>query len=74
MRQQTVWMVQATTADEEARTLATLAYAPSGPLIRATLDFAVSSHVRAQDAPGLLARVAARGGASLAATWQFLQT
>lgn len=66
-------MVQASTADEKARTLGTLAYAPTRELIRDALEFALSPAVRSQDAAGLLTGLAAQGGASLDDTWRFIQ-
>ena len=65
--------IQASTADEKARTLATLAYAPTRALIGDALEFALSPAVRSQDAAGLLAGLAAQGGASLDDTWHFVK-
>ena len=38
-----------------------------------TLHFALSGAVRSQDAAGLLAGVAAQGGASLRTAWRFIE-
>ena len=46
-------VAQAATADEEGRTLSTLAYATSEALINATLEFAIGSDVRAQNSAGV---------------------
>jgi len=50
--------VQAATADEESRTLRTLAFATTEELIHATLEFALGSNVRSQDAAGVRSAVA----------------
>ncbi len=48
----TGWL-QAATADEESRTLRTLAFATTEELIHATLEFALGLNVRSQDAAGV---------------------
>ena len=45
--------LQAATADEESRTLRTLAFATTEELIDATLEFALGPNVRSQDAAGV---------------------
>ena len=66
-------VLQASTADEKARTLAALASAPTRELVRDALEFALSPAVRSQDAEGLLAGMAAQGGAALDDTWHFVK-
>ena len=50
-----------------------LAWAVEPELVNATLEYALSDAVRAQDAPMLIRAVAKRGGASLEAAWSFLR-
>ena len=64
----------AATADERERTLLALGYAPGGSRIKATLTFALSDEVRAQDTRLVVVNVAANGGhAALGLTWAWLR-
>ncbi|KAI3429433.1 hypothetical protein D9Q98_005527 [Chlorella vulgaris] len=64
----------ATEADEKERTLLALGYSPGGSRIQATLQFALSDDVRAQDARLVIVNVARNGGHSaLDLTWTWLQ-
>lgn len=65
---------QAPEADEKARRLEALTYARDPALVKATLAYALSPEVRAQDTPSVILGVAQRGGASLQAAWAFLRT
>ena len=64
---------QAEEPDEKEKRLLALAWAAEPELVNATLQYALSDAVRAQDAPMLIRAVARRGGSSLEAAWSFLQ-
>ena len=65
--------LQAEEPDEREKRLLALAWAAEPELVNATLEYALSDAVRAQDAPMLIRAVARRGGSSLEAAWSFLQ-